>query len=140
MSINNNINPKIWGSAGWKFLHAITLAYPENPSYVTKESCKKLFSALQDLLPCSLCQDNYKQHITTVQLTDKILSSRANLVMWLLKIRNETRKQMGRGELTSDDVFDEVYGNCFSYSYYIYILLIIILILVVILIYYTLLN
>lgn len=140
MSINNNINPKIWGAAGWKFLHAITLAYPENPSYKVKESCRNLFFSLQDLLPCSICQDNYKNHTINIPLTDKTLSSRNNLVMWLLKIRNETRKQMGLDELTIADILNEIYGNCFSYSYYIYILLLIILILIVILIYYTLLT
>jgi hypothetical protein len=33
-----NINPNIWGTHGWTFMHYITLAYPENPSEEDKKN------------------------------------------------------------------------------------------------------
>ena len=30
--MTNSLKPKIWGPHGWKFLHYVSLGYPEKPS------------------------------------------------------------------------------------------------------------
>ena len=86
--MRQNFEPKIWGNHAWFFLETICMAYPTNPSKSMKSSAKKFFLALQDLIPCEKCRNNYALHLKEFPLTDKTLSSRDNLFVWIVNIHN----------------------------------------------------
>ena len=68
------IGPDTWGPHGWKFIHFLALAYPNEPTDEQKKNYKTFFEALQPVLPCSLCANNYKRHITTeLPITESVL-------------------------------------------------------------------
>ena len=85
---NQIITPDVWGPHGWKFIHYVTLGYPENPSQFQKERYKTFLLLLQDVLPCSLCANHYKETIKNNPLTDDILNSRNALIKWGINIHN----------------------------------------------------
>lgn len=102
------IGPETWGPHGWKFIHYITLGYPENPTQDIKKKAKQFFHLIEYLLPCVLCRNNYKEHLKIYPLTDKILSDRQLLIDWginmhnLVNIKNNKKKysiEEGRKEL-----------------------------------------
>ena len=44
---NQLIIPKVWGPHGWKFIHYVTLGYPEKPNNAQKERYKAFFLLLK---------------------------------------------------------------------------------------------
>ena len=43
-NINDQImTPDVWGPHGWKFIHYITLGYPEYPTQMQKDKYKAFF-------------------------------------------------------------------------------------------------
>ena len=82
------MGPDVWGPHGWKFLHFVTIGYPENPTENDKKRYKSFFSLLKHILPCNICSDNYKGHIEKYPLTDDILSDKSKFINWGIKMHN----------------------------------------------------
>ena len=59
-----NLPPTVWGPFFWLTIHITALAYPTNPSYTDKRAAKHFFESLANLLPCPVCREHYKQHLT----------------------------------------------------------------------------
>ena len=92
----NGLESNVWGPHGWFFLESICLAYPDAPSSQDKQRIKEFFYALQHVLPCPTCRENYAQHLIDHPLTDAAVMSRANLVTWILSIHNSVRQSTGK--------------------------------------------
>jgi len=105
-----NIDPKIWGPSSWKFMHYITMGYPEQPSEEVKRSTYNFFTSLKDLLPCEKCRYNFGYHLQRHPLTNDILSSRSKLINWLIDIHNDVNASTGKPILTYDQAL-EIYMN-----------------------------
>lgn len=105
-----NINPKKWGESYWKMSHYITLAYPNNPSSEDKTVVKIHFENLKHLLPCENCRSHYSQNLKSNPLTDEILSSKYQLIKWLIDLHNSVNRRNGKKEYTIDEVI-EMYLN-----------------------------
>ena len=86
------IIPTVWGPHGWKFIHYVTLGYPENPTPYQKERYKTFLLLLQDVLPCSLCANHYKENLQKRPLTNDILNSRHKLIKWGIDIHNDVNE------------------------------------------------
>lgn len=54
-----NVDPIIWGPAGWEFLEAIARGYPVSPSETDKTKAVAFFTSLGHLLPCMKCRDGH---------------------------------------------------------------------------------
>lgn len=84
--------PQYWGPPGWIFLQSIAMTYPDNPTAQDKQNYQLYFSLLQNVLPCDKCKINYASHLKLHPLDAKVMSSRLNLMMWLVDIHNEVNK------------------------------------------------
>ena len=62
-SNKNSLKPKIWGPHGWKFMHFVSLGYPDNPTDQDKQNYKNFYYSLQHILPCEKCAQNYKHNL-----------------------------------------------------------------------------
>jgi hypothetical protein len=82
------IMPDVWGPHAWKFIHYVTLGYPENPTPYQKERYKIFLLLLQDVLPCSLCANHYKENLQKYPLTNDILNSRDKFIKWGINMHN----------------------------------------------------
>ena len=92
-----------WGGPGWKFLHSVTFAYPQNPDDQTKQNYKNFFSDLKYTLPCSFCRSYYSQIIKYVCI-DEYLDSREGLTWWLFIVHNLVNRKLKRNLSTFSDV------------------------------------
>jgi len=113
------MGPDTWGPHGWKFIHFITMAYPDHPSRYDKQNYKNFFLNLSHVIPCSLCADNYKDHLRQYPLTEEVLSNQENLMKWGIKMHNlvneENQKKVFSNEeayklISKEDVIDR--SNC----------------------------
>tara|TARA_B100000768_G_C11195214_1_gene339157 strand:- start:357 stop:791 length:435 start_codon:yes stop_codon:yes gene_type:complete len=82
------MGPDVWGPHGWKFLHYVTIGYPEKPTSDNKKKYKTFFNLIQTVLPCGLCAANYKKHLNEYPLSDEILSDKNKLISWCIKMHN----------------------------------------------------
>ena len=102
------MHPKIWGDPAWIFLECVGLHYPENPTEEDKRNMWVFLNSLQPILPCDDCQGNYKKHLKKLPLTDEILSSKDNLVMWLIDQRNLVNEEKGTKIYSHDEAIIEI--------------------------------
>lgn len=103
--------PDVWGPHAWKFLHFVTLGYPNNPSEKDKKKFKLFFMLLQDTLPCSICARHFGENLKKKPLTDKDLSSKENLIYWLVDFHNVVNKMKNKKVYTRDEAVNLLLTN-----------------------------
>jgi hypothetical protein len=106
----NNINPLLWGPHCWRFMHYLTMAYPEEPTQIEKDKVKRFFLSLADVIPCENCRVHFALNLKNFPLNDNVLNSRYNLINWLKDIHNEVNIRNGKKIWSYDDIINE-YSN-----------------------------
>ena len=104
------MDPNIWGSQAWLFLHTITLNYPDNPSKFDKENFKNFFENLSHVIPCDVCREHYKKNIRKYPIQ---LDSKESLTKWLHMIHNLVNVKNNKDELPYEE-FIKNYSNLYS--------------------------
>ena len=91
----NNYRTKAFGPPAWLTFHLFAMGYPtSNPSNTEKREYKKFFISFGHTLPCILCRQSYKKFIKEKPITNKVLSTRKNLVYWTFDIHNLVNKKL----------------------------------------------
>jgi hypothetical protein len=109
----------IWGPSAWRFLHAVTFAYPEEPTDEHKEAALNLFKSLRILLPCGDCCNHYCREFEKNGV-EAALGSRKELARWLWEFHNTVNSRLGKPEFEWDRVvaeFGAEDGDCTLNSY-----------------------
>jgi hypothetical protein len=100
--------PDTWGPHGWKFIHYVTLGYPNKPTKEDKIIYKKFLTSIEDVLPCILCKNNYSKHLKMYPLTDFVLKSRLNLMTWGIKMHNLVNMENNKKEVPMKDGISKI--------------------------------
>jgi Erv1 / Alr family len=95
-----------WGPHAWKFLHAVTFAYPDEPTKEHKKAALDLFSSLKLMLPCGECCNHYCQSFDKHNI-EASLESRDTLSRWLVNFHNNVNQRLGKPILKYEDVAKE---------------------------------
>jgi len=103
-----NIAPHVWGPHGWRFMHAVALAYPESPSEEEKKAAFQFFSSLEYLLPCESCKNNYRKELQTFPL-QPALASKQKLNEWLTALHNSVNTRLKKTIMTDEQVLQYVF-------------------------------
>lgn len=98
-----SLKPEIWGKDGWKFLHFVSLGYPENPTENEKEQYKNFYYSIRYVLPCHKCAQHYTENIKKVPLSDQVLSDKNKLIDWVIDIHNEVNKLNNKSVVSYSD-------------------------------------
>jgi FAD-linked sulfhydryl oxidase len=131
-------NPSIWGPNIWQTLHFISLGYPDIPNENDKEHYKNFFLLLQYVLPCKICALHYSENLKILPLTDKVLSSKNNLILWVIDLHNSVNLIKKKPILRYDDAIKIInnYSKCqHSENHHILLCLFIILIILLFVVY-----
>jgi hypothetical protein len=128
--MKNSIKPDIWGPHGWKFMHYVSMGYPDNPTDHQKTLYKNFYYSLQDVLPCDKCAENYKKNLIENPI-DNHMDNRESLMKWVVDIHNSVNKELNKDVLDYDTAIDiyisgsentQIYEMCFKLSVLIIIL------------------
>jgi hypothetical protein len=82
-----------WGPPGWKFLHAISVGYPEHPTRAERLAYRQFFHSLGPVLPCPLCRASYAEFIRTFP-PDRYLANREQLMIWVYEFHNMVNQKL----------------------------------------------
>uniref|UniRef100_A0A6C0D5B5 thiol oxidase n=1 Tax=viral metagenome TaxID=1070528 RepID=A0A6C0D5B5_9ZZZZ len=87
--------PSSWGPLYWSVIHITALAYPKNPTYSDKKAAKEFYESLQFILPCPICREHLKVHLTKFPITPH-LDRREDLFKWTVNLHNEVNKSLNK--------------------------------------------
>jgi hypothetical protein len=99
-NVDNGMMTKVWGPAGWLFLHCVSFGYPyaindQNPDHATKkEDYMNFFYYLGKVLPCKYCRDSYMEFYKELNLNNN-LDTREQLTKWLYDMHNKVNHKLG---------------------------------------------
>lgn len=113
------MNPRVWGPHAWIFLHSITLNYPQNPTEKEMDNYYNFFMMLRYVLPCDKCKGHYNDNLKKHPLTKQILSSRENVIKWLINIHNCVNEMTRKKHVSYDKVILKYY-NLYNPTYFTY--------------------
>lgn len=108
-----NIAPHVWGPHGWKFMHAVALAYPENPSAEEKKAAFQFFTSLEYMLPCESCKQNFRKEIAAMPVIPA-LESKQTLNEWLTTFHNSVNKRLNKTIMSPEQVLEYVFSDANS--------------------------
>ena len=106
------MNPKVWGSSAWLFLHTITLDYPDEPTKEDKEKYREFFISLSYVIPWETCKEHYLETIRKFPIN---LESKETLTKWLHNIHNQVNLRNNK-EIYSYEDFIEHYSRLYDNS------------------------
>lgn len=98
--VDNGMMTKVWGPAGWLFLHCVTFGYPyainpQNPEHHTKaEDYYNFFYYLGRVMPCRYCRESYQEFFQEHDLRNN-LQNRRQIAEWLYTIHNRVNHKLG---------------------------------------------
>jgi hypothetical protein len=104
---------RVWGPAGWLFLHSIAQNFPHHPDKQKKTFYFNFFKLVGDVLPCRYCRESYQEFIKEPdsKLSYSVLKNRQTLSYWLYSVHNKVNKKLGY----SNPSFEEVWKKYESF-------------------------
>ena len=99
------INAIQWGKEGWHFIHTITLTYPFNPTENDKENYLQFLKSLENVLPCNICAEHFKQNMIKIPPR---LDSTIEFFNWSVDMHNEVNIMNNKPTLTYEEAYNEL--------------------------------
>ena len=99
-NVDNGMMTKVWGPAGWLFLHCVAAGYPyvidpSNPEHLEKQNdYYRFFYYLGKVFPCKYCRNSYQKFITDLSPVSH-MGSRKEISKWLYDIHNKVNDKLG---------------------------------------------
>jgi hypothetical protein len=108
MSVNVNLDPKIWGPHYWFFLHTLAMCYPNYPNEVTK---KKYYDFIQNL-PMFIPIEKIATHFTNLldeYPVQPYLDNRESFIRWIWFIHNKINQRLEKPQISLNDFYIKYY-------------------------------
>ena len=95
----NGLSKSLWGPRTWDVLHAMSFAFPHNPTMKQKVDAWNLFNSLPTLLPCKMCSGHCDAFI---KKNPPDVENRHKLSRWLWKFHNAVNHRLGKDKYSWD--------------------------------------
>ena len=86
----------VWGPTLWHSLHTISFNYPVKPTKEDKDNYYNYFKAIQFVLPCRYCRDNYKDNLKKLKFGKKYFKDRETLSKFVYTLHEMVNKNLGK--------------------------------------------
>ena len=133
------MDPEVWGPHAWIVLHTITFNYPETPCLQDKNNIRLFFKYFSYQIPCNKCKNHFIKYMNKNPLTDKLLSSKDDLIDWLINAHNKVNKRNKKRLYSREEVisyYEELYNPSYKSYFYNYKFILFMLILILVLLIY----
>jgi hypothetical protein len=108
MSVNVNLDPKIWGPHYWFFLHTLAMCYPNYPNEVTK---KKYYDFIQNLpmfIPIEKIATYFSKLLDEYPV-QPYLDNRESFIRWIWFIHNKINQKLEKPQMSLNDFYVKYY-------------------------------
>jgi hypothetical protein len=92
---------EFFGPSAWKFLHAVSFTFPENPTQEEQRAYEEFFSRVGDVLPCPTCRGHYKEYLDKNPIR---LESRAALAKYVYELHSDVNRRTKKPNLSFEQV------------------------------------
>jgi hypothetical protein len=103
--------PDVWGPHGWKFIHYVTLGYPNNPTNKDKNNYYNFFTDLANVIPCPICAEHYKEHLKITPLNDEALKDKESLMTWGITMHNHVNARNNKKKYSIKEAIKAIINN-----------------------------
>jgi len=104
------IKTHIWGPSAWTFLHAVSFAYPEEPTKEHKTAALNLFDSLKYLLPCGECCSHYCTVLDKNALM-QALENRDKFSRWVVDFHNSVNTRLHKPVFSYKEAAEKYLGE-----------------------------
>ena len=90
---DTGMQTRVWGPAGWLFLHSIAQNYPWKPTPEQQNNYLIFFKQVGNVLPCRYCRESYQKFAKSLSI--ETMKDRKSIVTWLYLIHQKVNKKLG---------------------------------------------
>lgn len=108
MSVNVNLDPKIWGPHYWFFLHTLAMCYPNYPNEVTK---KKYYDFIQNLpmfIPIEKIATQFTNLLDEYPV-QPYLDNKESFIRWIWFIHNKINQKLEKPQIGLNEFYVNYY-------------------------------
>jgi sugar phosphate isomerase/epimerase len=91
---------KLWGPDTWYVIHVIADSAPDTFTEQDKQSYRRFYESLADVLPCPACAEHYRQFLSRDPPEWK---NRVDLLRWTIRAHNHANQVTGAPVLTEEE-------------------------------------
>ena len=88
--------PDFWGPSAWRFIHATSFTYPNNPTQEEKKYYIDFILNLQNILPCYACRENLKKNLRALNFNINHMKDRRAFSKFCVDLHNLVNKELGK--------------------------------------------
>jgi hypothetical protein len=92
---------KRWGPYGWKTLHSIAAAYPDNPTHNDRSIAERWIANFAATIVCPYCKDHFGKMIENFKRQYDILKDKHSFFWFTVKGHNLVNAKLGKPQTTS---------------------------------------
>lgn len=89
----SGLDKQIWGSSGWRLIHAATFVYPENPSLEKQFAMWNFLHSLHEILPCLTCNKECAEYVLK---NPPPVDNHKHLRYWAWKFHDTVNKRLNK--------------------------------------------
>jgi hypothetical protein len=104
------LDPKVWGSHYWFFLHTVAMTYPHHPNTVTKKKYYEFIQNLPLFIPVEQISGEFSKIIDKYPIAP-YLDNRDSFVRWVHFIHNKINEKLEKPTITLNDFFVKYYDQ-----------------------------
>ena len=103
-----------WGTSGWRFLHCVTFAYPEEPTSTERLHMYLFLQSIGHVLPCRRCRTHCIAYMEANlrSVAAPALQNRKSLTRFLVDMHNDVNLRLKRPTRSLEDVQHEYEVEC----------------------------
>lgn len=90
----NGFVSTVWGPATWHYLHVMSLAFPNDPTYDERRAYLTFVQSLCNVLPCRSCREGLVQNLARVPLRSTDLRDRPSFAHWMYRLHDEVNRML----------------------------------------------
>jgi len=104
------LDPKVWGTHYWFFLHTLAMTYPHHPNSVTKKKYYEFIQNLPLFLPVEEVSGEFSKLLDKYPITP-YLDNRDSFVRWMHFIHNKINEKLEKPQISLNDFFVKYYDE-----------------------------
>jgi hypothetical protein len=89
-------SPDFWGPSAWRFIHAVSFTYPNNPTQEEKKQYIDFILNLQNILPCFACREHLKHNLRDLNFNIEHMKNRKTFSKFTVDLHNMVNRQLGK--------------------------------------------